>query len=152
RVDTALRRRGAAEPLPDAERSRGRARRDLRAGPGIARAERAAARGARHGRGARARAGGRRLAAAAAARSRRRVVDPARAGRADGLVNIVEDVKARGLDAVREWSLRLDGAEPARAVSEPEGLPRDALRTLAGRVRRWHEAQRPRDVTLEVEP
>jgi histidinol dehydrogenase len=31
-------------------------------------------------------------------------------------------------------------------------LPRDALLALADRVRRWHEAQRPRDIELEVEP
>jgi histidinol dehydrogenase len=66
--------------------------------------------------------------------------------------SIVEDVRARGDDAVREWALRLDGAEPARAVAESELLPRDALLALADRVRRWHEVQRPRDVELEVEP
>ena len=67
-------------------------------------------------------------------------------------MNVVEDVKMRGFDAVREWALELDGVAPARAVAEPELLPREALLTLADRVRRWHEAQRPRDVELEVEP
>jgi len=67
-------------------------------------------------------------------------------------VKIVDDVKARGFEAVREWALALDGAEPARAVAEPDFEARDALLTLADRVRRWHEAQRPRDVELEVEP
>jgi histidinol dehydrogenase len=67
-------------------------------------------------------------------------------------VSIVADVKERGMDAVREWALELDGVEPARAVAEPDLLPRDALLTLADRVRRWHEAQRPRDVELEIEP
>jgi histidinol dehydrogenase len=67
-------------------------------------------------------------------------------------VKIVDDVRARGLDAVREWALELDGAEPALAAPDGEGLPRDALLALAGRVRRWHEAQRPRDVMLEIEP
>jgi histidinol dehydrogenase len=67
-------------------------------------------------------------------------------------VSIVEDVKERGMDAVREWSLKFDGVEPARAVATPDELPRDALLTLADRVRRWHELQRPDDVTLEVEP
>jgi histidinol dehydrogenase len=67
-------------------------------------------------------------------------------------VRIVDDVKERGFDAVREWSLELDGVEPARAVAEPELLPRHALLALADRVRRWHEAQRPRDIELEVEP
>jgi histidinol dehydrogenase len=67
-------------------------------------------------------------------------------------VRIVDDVRERGFDAVREWSLELDGVEPARAIAEPELLPRHALLALADRVRRWHEAQRPRDIELEVEP
>jgi histidinol dehydrogenase len=67
-------------------------------------------------------------------------------------VTIAGDVKARGLDAVREWALKLDGVEPARAVADSDGLPHDALLELADRVRRWHAAQRPADVTLEVEP
>jgi histidinol dehydrogenase len=67
-------------------------------------------------------------------------------------VSIVSDVKERGFDAVREWALELDGAEPARAVADSDGLPREALLQLADRVRRWHEAQRPADITLEVEP
>src|SRR5262245_46593075 len=67
-------------------------------------------------------------------------------------MSIVSDVKERGLDAVREWAHRLDGAEPARALPDAGELPREALLQLADRVRRWHEAQRPDDVTLEVEP
>ncbi len=66
--------------------------------------------------------------------------------------SIVADVKARGLDAVREWAVRLDGVEPARAAPDGTDLPRDALLELADRVRRWHELQRPADVELEVEP
>ena len=66
-------------------------------------------------------------------------------------MTIVADVKDRGMDAVREWSLKLDGVEPARANAAGE-VPEQAILELAGRVRRWHEAQRPRDVTLEVEP
>jgi histidinol dehydrogenase len=67
-------------------------------------------------------------------------------------VTIVGDVKERGLDAVREWALELDGVEPARAEPDEEGLPREALLELADRVRRWHAVQRPADVTLDVEP
>ena len=67
------------------------------------------------------------------------------------VAEIVADVRARGDDALREWSLRLDGAEPALAAQEP-GLPEEAVLALASRVRRWHEAQRPADVRLEVEP
>ena len=67
-------------------------------------------------------------------------------------MSIVSDVKERGLDAVREWAVKLDGAEPARALGDSEGVPREAILQLADRVRRWHEAQRPADVRLEVEP
>jgi len=65
--------------------------------------------------------------------------------------DIVVDVETRGEAAVREWSLQLDGVEPARAT--PGGdLPVAAIRDLARRVRAWHEAQRPADLTLEIEP
>jgi histidinol dehydrogenase len=67
------------------------------------------------------------------------------------VASILEDVRLRGDAAVREWALRLDGVEPERA--EPsKGLPEEAVLALADSVRRWHEAQRPRDVTLEVRP
>ena len=67
------------------------------------------------------------------------------------VAEIVEDVRARGDEALREWAVRLDGAEPVRA--EPAGdLPEEAVLTLAERVRRWHEAQRPADLRLEIEP
>jgi histidinol dehydrogenase len=66
-------------------------------------------------------------------------------------MTIVAEIKECGLDAVRKWAVELDGAEPARA--QPTGdVPREALLSLADRVRRWHEAQRPADITLEVEP
>ena len=67
-------------------------------------------------------------------------------------MSIVAEIRERGIDAVREWALELDGVEPARATPEPELVPREALLALADRVRRWHEAQRPADVELEVEP
>ncbi len=67
-------------------------------------------------------------------------------------MNIAADVKERGLDAVREWAVKLDGAEPARAVADDSVLPGEALLVLADRVRRWHAVQRPADVMLEVEP
>jgi histidinol dehydrogenase len=67
------------------------------------------------------------------------------------MTTIVGEIKERGLEAVNEWALKLDGVEPARA--EPSGdVPREAILALADRVRRWHEAQRPADVSLEVEP
>jgi histidinol dehydrogenase len=64
---------------------------------------------------------------------------------------IVDDVRSRGDEAVREWALKLDGVAPARAEASGEA-PEEALLALADRVRRWHEAQRPADVELEVEP
>ena len=66
-------------------------------------------------------------------------------------MTIASDVKERGFDAVREWALKLDGVEPARAVPDGE-LPEAEVLALADRVRRWHEAQRPADVRFEVEP
>jgi histidinol dehydrogenase len=68
------------------------------------------------------------------------------------VAHIVSDVRARGDAGLREWSMTLDGIEPARAVADADGLPEEALRTLADRVRRWHEQQWPADVRLEVEP
>jgi histidinol dehydrogenase len=64
---------------------------------------------------------------------------------------ILQDVHLRGDVALREWAIRLDGVEPARAEPVP-GLPEGAVLELAGAVRRWHEAQRPADVRLEVRP
>ena len=63
---------------------------------------------------------------------------------------IVEDVRTRGDDALREWALHFDGVEPHRA--EPGAVPEEAILALADRVRRWHALQRPSDVELEVEP
>jgi histidinol dehydrogenase len=66
------------------------------------------------------------------------------------VAEIVDDVRVRGDDAVRKWSLRLDGVEPKRAT--PAGdVPEEAVLALADRVRRWHELQRPADIRLEVE-
>jgi histidinol dehydrogenase len=68
------------------------------------------------------------------------------------VAHIVSDVQAHGHAALRRWAVELDGVEPARAVADGAGLPVEALRTLADRVRRWHALQRPADVRLEVEP
>jgi histidinol dehydrogenase len=67
------------------------------------------------------------------------------------VAEIVEDVKARGDDGVREWALRFDGAEPALAVPSDD-VPERAILDLADRVRRWHSLQRPQDLAFEVEP
>lgn len=66
--------------------------------------------------------------------------------------SIISDIKSGGVDAVRRWARKLDGVEPTRAVPDHAALPTDAVLALADRVRRWHAAQRPRDIELEVEP
>jgi histidinol dehydrogenase len=68
------------------------------------------------------------------------------------VAQIVEDVRARGDAALREWSLELDGVEPARAVPGDATVPREELLVLADRVRRWHDLQRPAAVSFDVEP
>src|SRR5579859_967923 len=67
------------------------------------------------------------------------------------VAEIVADVRRRGDEALREWALRLDGVEPAPALPAGE-LPEQALLDLTARVRVWHEAQRPSDLRLEIEP
>jgi histidinol dehydrogenase len=67
------------------------------------------------------------------------------------VAEIVDDVRQRGDAALSDWSLRLDGVEPARATPTDD-LPSDAVLALADRVRRWHEEQWPADIRLEVEP
>ncbi|HEV8460231.1 MAG TPA: histidinol dehydrogenase [Gaiellaceae bacterium] len=66
-------------------------------------------------------------------------------------MTIVSEIKERGQQAVDEWAVRLDGVAPARATAKGD-VPREAIGALADRVRRWHEAQRPSDISLEVEP
>jgi histidinol dehydrogenase len=68
------------------------------------------------------------------------------------MTSIVAEIKEAGDAAVRRWAEELDGVEPARAQPTESSFPREALLALADRVRRWHEAQRPADITLEVEP
>lgn len=70
------------------------------------------------------------------------------------IASIIDDVRTRGDAAVAEWSNYFDGTDgplPKRAVAGP-GLPVDAVLAAADAVRRWHEVQRPADVTLEVFP
>ena len=67
------------------------------------------------------------------------------------VASIVEDVRTRGDEALREWALRLDGTEPELAT--PEGdLPESAVLALAASVRRWHALQWPVDVQLQIAP
>ena len=70
------------------------------------------------------------------------------------IADIVNDVRERGDAAVMEWSRLFDGATgdvPLRA--EPAGeLPGDAVLFAADAIRRWHAAQRPTNLVLEVNP
>jgi len=67
------------------------------------------------------------------------------------VAQIVDDVRVRGDEALREWSVRFDDVEPALATPA-EGFSETAVLALADRVRRWHEEQWPTDIRLEVEP
>ncbi len=67
---------------------------------------------------------------------------------------IVSDVRARGDEAVVEWSRRLDGTDdlvPQRARAYGD-IPTAAILDAAQSVATWHRAQRPADVVLEVSP
>jgi histidinol dehydrogenase len=67
------------------------------------------------------------------------------------VAQILDDVRARGDEALKEWALRLDGAEPV--LAEPDdGIPAKAVLALATAVRRWHALQRPADLMLEIAP
>src|SRR5207253_3115463 len=147
--------RGATDAMCDAVRAPECARGDLRDRSRVTCAEHPPAQRARHGRRARPRSCGRRLAAASTARGSGRLVDPAPTRGENAFVSsverIVRDVRERGDAALREWALRLDDAAPARAVAG-NGLPAEALLALADAVRRWHELQRPPDVSLEMSP
>jgi histidinol dehydrogenase len=68
--------------------------------------------------------------------------------------SIIDDVRTRGDAAVAEWSNYFDHTDyrlPERAAAGP-GLPVEAVTAAADAVRRWHAAQRPSDVTMEVLP
>ncbi len=68
--------------------------------------------------------------------------------------SIIDDVRTRGDAAVAEWSNYFDHTTatlPQRAVAGV-GLPEAAVLAAADAVRRWHAAQWPRDITMEVLP
>jgi len=81
---------------------------------------------------------------------------------AAAVTDLLSDVRARGDDALREMAAKFDGVE----LTELE-IPRDrwneavdalapevrrALERAVRNIRRFHEAQLPTDVTVEVEP
>jgi histidinol dehydrogenase len=67
---------------------------------------------------------------------------------------IIAEVRARGDDALREWTTRLDGVDLPRskvsdeeidaAVEETPAAVREALQCAANRIRAFHEKQKPR--------
>lgn len=70
------------------------------------------------------------------------------------IADIVNDVRERGDVAVMEWSALFDGVTgdvPPRAVAGGD-LPGDAVLFAADAIRRWHAAQRPSDLSMEVNP
>ena len=73
---------------------------------------------------------------------------------------IVADVRARGDEAVLDWTERLDGSRPsglrvpAEAITAAEADPAflSAVRGLANAVRAFHEPQRPPDTSASPLP
>lgn len=99
------------------------------------------------------------------AEARRHLLDRTPAdqpGLAAAVAGILDDVRARGDAALREMAERFDGVRldslevPVQRWQEalgslPEGV-RSALERAARNIRRFHQAQQPQDVTVEVEP
>jgi len=73
---------------------------------------------------------------------------------------IVADVRERGDDALLEWTSRFDGPRPSGIRVPAERLDAaqvdadvlDALRRMIDAVRRFSEAQRPADTSVEAAP
>ncbi len=83
-------------------------------------------------------------------------------GLSAAVASILDDVRARGDAALREMAERFDGVR-LESLEVPQerwqealtGLPigvRRALERAARNIRRFHDAQRPKDVSVEVEP
>ena len=67
-------------------------------------------------------------------------------------MTIVAEIKERGFDGGARVGGRARRRRARARRGRPGEVPREALLALADRVRRWHEAQRPADISLEVEP
>ncbi len=73
---------------------------------------------------------------------------------------IVADVRARGDEALREWTSRLDGPRPESFRIDAGALERasiatdelEALQRMIAAVRTFNEAQRPPDTSVEAAP
>ena len=76
------------------------------------------------------------------------------------VAEIVADVRARGDEAVLDWTERLDGSRPAAlrvpaeqiAASEVDPAFLTAVRRLVDAVRAFHEPQRPPDTSASPVP
>jgi histidinol dehydrogenase len=79
---------------------------------------------------------------------------PVATNRAITIEEVVNDVRARGDEALVEWSQLFDKTtsdKPERAVAYGD-VPTAAILDAAQSVRTWHAAQRPQDLMLEVSP
>jgi len=86
----------------------------------------------------------------------------ARADLAAAVARIVDDVRTRGDDALREYSARFDGvqlqslrvetAEFAAAAARLAGPALQAIERAVANVRRFHEAQRLAPLSIETSP
>ena len=80
----------------------------------------------------------------------------------DSVRAIIEDVRTRGAEALRELAQRFDGVAQQRIRVAPEDIQhavagldpavRHGLETAIERTRAFARAQRPRDVTVDVAP
>ena len=88
-----------------------------------------------------------------------RALAPAPANVREAVAEIVDDVRVRGDDAVREWTRRLDDTEPgrldasdlARALESLAPDVRAGLKLAAENVRKVAEAERREPVRVELE-
>jgi histidinol dehydrogenase len=102
------------------------------------------------------------LDAAARAVALGRPSPEARADLAATVAGIVDDVRARGDAALREYSVRFDGVEPGdlrvapaefdAALQRLAGPGLEAIERAAGNVRRFHEAQTLAPLSIETSP
>jgi histidinol dehydrogenase len=79
---------------------------------------------------------------------------PVATNRAITIEEVVNDIRARGDEALVEWSQLFDKTtsdKPERAVAYGD-VPTAAILDAAQSVRTWHAAQRPQDLMLEVSP
>ena len=74
--------------------------------------------------------------------------------RAFTIQSIIDDVRRDGDRAAADWSSYFDGTTSTTPLRAQAGgdVPVTSILRAADAVRRWHEAQRPADLTMEVNP